>query len=98
LYYVLYHEFMATMLSLRLSDEQEKRVTALASRRGMTRSQWLRNAIEQQMVLADAVIDSHAIYLGLMGNLADLAGSGRRDGARQHSSVLKRKLNAIRRR
>jgi predicted transcriptional regulator len=97
LYYVLYHEFMATMLSLRLSDEQEKRVTALASRHGITRSQWLRNAIEQQMVLADAVVDSHAIYLGLMADLAGMSGSGRRDGARQHSKVLKRKLNASRR-
>jgi predicted transcriptional regulator len=89
---------MATMLSLRLSDEQAKRVTALASRRGMTRSQWLRNAIEQQIVVADAVIDSHAVYLGLMADLAGMPGSGRRDGARQHSRVLKRQLNAIRRR
>jgi predicted DNA-binding protein len=32
---------MTTMLSLRLSSEQEKRLTALASRHGMTRSEWL---------------------------------------------------------
>jgi predicted DNA-binding protein len=30
---------MTTMLSLRLSSEQEKRLTALASRHGMTRSE-----------------------------------------------------------
>jgi uncharacterized protein (DUF1778 family) len=89
---------MAAMLSLRLSSEQEKRLTALASRQGMTRSEWLRNAIEQQMAAADAVIDSHAVYLDLTASLASMPGSGRSDGARQHSKVLKQKLHASRRR
>lgn len=82
------------MLSLRLSSEQEKRLTALASRHGMTRSEWLRNAIEQQIAADDAVVDSHAIYLQVTASLAGMPGSGRTDGARQHSKVLKQKLNA----
>lgn len=89
---------MTTMLSFRLSSEQEKRLTALASRHGMTRSEWLRNAIEQQMAAADAAIDSHAIYVDVTATLADVPGSGRSDGARQHSKVLKQKLHAGRRR
>ena len=89
---------MTTMLSLRLSSEQEKRLTALASRHGVTRSQWIRTAIEQQMAAADTAIDSHAVYLGLTASLAGLPGSGRGDGARQHSKVLKQKLHASRRR
>lgn len=89
---------MTTMLSLRLSSEQEKRLTALAARRGMTRSEWLRMAIEQQMAAADAAVDSHAIYLELTAPLANLPGSGRADAARQHSRVLKSKLHAARRR
>lgn len=89
---------MATMVSLRLSSEQEKRLTALASRQGMTRSEWLRHAIEQQMAAADAVIDSHAIYLEVTAALAGIPGSGRSDGARRHSNVLKDKLRASRRR
>ena len=89
---------MATMLSLRLSAEQEERLTAIASRHGMTRSQWLRNAIEQQIAAADAVIDSHAVYLDLTAALSGTLGSGRSDGARQHSQVLKQKLHASRRR
>ncbi|MFO1285645.1 MAG: ribbon-helix-helix protein, CopG family [Rubrivivax sp.] len=89
---------MTTMLSLRLSSEQEKRLTTLAARRGMTRSEWLRMAIEQQMAAADAAVDSHAIYLELTAPLANLPGSGRTDAARQHSRVLKSKLHAARRR
>jgi hypothetical protein len=86
------------MLSLRLSSEQEKRLTALAARRGMTRSEWLRMAIEQQLAAADAAGDSHAIYLELTAPLASLPGSGRNDSARQHSRVLKVKLRASRHR
>lgn len=89
---------MSTTLSVRLSSQQERRLTALAARQGMTRSEWLRNAIEQQMAAADAAIDGHAIYLELMAPLAGLPGSGRSDAARQHSSVLKQKLHAGRRR
>lgn len=85
------------MLSLRLSSEQEKRLTALASRHGMTRSEWLRNAIERQITVADAAIDSHGLYLDLIAALAGVSGSGRGDGARQHSKVLKQKLHASRR-
>ncbi len=89
---------MTTMLSLRLSSEQEKRLTALATRCGMTRSEWLRTAIEQQMAAADAAVDSHAIYLQMMAPLANVPGSGRGDAARQHSRVLKSKLHAGRHR
>lgn len=89
---------MTTMLSLRLSSDQEKRLTALAARHGMTRSQWLRIAIEQQMAAADAAVDSHAVYLEMTAPLAGLPGSGRGDAARRHSSVLKQKLHADRRR
>lgn len=89
---------MTTMLSLRLSTEQEKRLTALAARRGMTRSEWLRVAIEQQLAAADAATDSHAIYLELTAPLASLPGSGRGDAARQHSRALKNKLRASRHR
>lgn len=89
---------MGTMLSLRLSSEQEKRLTALASRHGMTRSEWLRKAIEQQMAVDDAGTDSHSIYLELTASLPGPAGSGRSDGARQHSKVLKQKLDASRHR
>jgi hypothetical protein len=31
----------------------------------MTRSEWLRMAIEQQVAAADATVDSHAIYFEL---------------------------------
>jgi predicted transcriptional regulator len=89
---------MSTMLSLRLSAEQEKRLSAIAARQGMTRSQWLRTAIEQQMAAAGAVIDSHAVYLDLTAGLAGRRGSGRRDGARRHSQVLKQKLHSSHRR
>lgn len=89
---------MATMLSLRLSSEQEKRITILATRQGMTRSQWLREAIERQMAAADGTIDAHAIYLELTSALPGARSSGRRDGAREHSKVLKQKLHAPRRR
>ena len=89
---------MTTMLSLRLSSEQEKRLTALASRQGMTRSEWLRNAIERQMAATDAALDSHAVYLEVTAPLAGLPGSGRGDAARRHSAVLKHKLHAGRRR
>ena len=89
---------MTTMLSLRLSSEQEKRLTTLAARRGMTRSEWLRMAIESQMAAADAVVDSHAVYLELTAPLANLPGSGRGEAARQHSRVLKTKLHAGRHR
>jgi hypothetical protein len=64
----------------------------------MTRSEWLRNAIEQQLAAADAAIDSHAIYLHVTAALAGMPGSGRGDGARQHSKLLKQKLHAGRRR
>ncbi len=86
------------MLSLRLSSEQEKRVTELAARHGVTRSEWLRLAIARQIAAADAASDSHAIYLELTQPLEGLPGRGRGDGARQHSQVLKRKLHASRRR
>ena len=89
---------MTTTLSLRLSAEQEKRLTALASRQGITRSEWLRNAIELQMAAADAAVDSHAVYLEVTAPLAGLAGSGRGDGARRHSAALKQKLHAGRHR
>lgn len=62
----------------------------------MTRSKWLRNAIEHQLAAAEAAVDSHAIYLDLTAALADLPGSGRSNGARRHSKVLKEKLNAPR--
>lgn len=88
---------MTTMLSLRLSSEQEKRLTALASRQGITRSEWLRNAIELQMAAA-AAVDSHSVYLEVTAPLEGLAGSGRGDGARRHSAVLKQKLHAGRHR
>ena len=51
------------MLTVQFSVEQMKRLTALALRHELTRSQWLRNAIERQMATAEAVIDSHAVYL-----------------------------------
>ncbi len=89
---------MTTTLSLRLSSEQEKRLSALAALRGMTRSEWLRMAIEQQLAVADAAVNSHAIYLELTAPLANLPESGRRDAARQHSRVLKSELHASRRR
>jgi hypothetical protein len=89
---------MATMLSLRLSAEQEKRIAALASRQGMTRSQWLREAIERQISAADGGTDAHAIYLDLMAPLTGARGSGRGDAAREHSKLLKQKLHAQRRR
>lgn len=99
MYHDLYHTLqMSTMLSLRLSSEQEMRLTALASRCRMTRSEWLRNAIEQQMAAADVVVDSHAIYLDVTAALSGVPGSGRSDNARQHSKILKRKLRAVRRR
>lgn len=86
------------MLSLRLSAEQERRLTSLASRRGVTRSQWLREAIERQLAAEDAAIDPHAVYLELTAALGPLPGSGRRDGARLHGKLLKDKLRAGRRR
>lgn len=86
------------MLSLRLSAEQEKRLTALATRQGVTRSEWLRSAIEKELAAADAAIDSHAIYLELTASLAGVPGSGRGDAARRHSRVLKHKLRASGRR
>jgi predicted transcriptional regulator len=89
---------MTTMLSLRLSSEQEKRLTALASRRGMTRSEWLRNAIERELAAAEAATDGHAIYLEVTAALADMPGSGLSNGARQHSKLLKQKLHAGRHR
>jgi predicted DNA-binding protein len=89
---------MTTMLSLRLSSEQEKRLTTLASRHGITRSEWLRNAIEKELAEAEAAADSHAIYLEVTAALAGMRGSGRSDGARQHSRLLKQKLHAGHRR
>jgi Ribbon-helix-helix protein, copG family len=86
------------MVSLRLSAEQAKRLTALASRHGMTRSEWLRGAIEHQMAAAGAAIDAHAIYLKVTSALPAMPGSGRGNGAREHSKVLKQKLHAGRRR
>jgi predicted DNA-binding protein len=89
---------VTTMLSLRLTAEQEQRLKALASRQRITRSQWLRAAIERQMAAEDAALDGHAVYLVLTEALPGAAGSGRRDGARRHSEVLKQKLHASRRR
>jgi Ribbon-helix-helix protein, copG family len=80
------------MLSLRLSSDLEKRLNALVARQGITRSEWLRNAIEQQLAIAEAVTDCHRAYLQLMGPLLDQPGSGRGDVARQHSAALKQKL------
>jgi predicted DNA-binding protein len=80
---------MTTTLCLRLSGEQEKRLTTLASRHGMTRSEWLRNAIERELAAAD----SHEIYLEVTAALAGMPGSGRSNGARQHSKLLKQKLH-----
>jgi predicted DNA-binding protein len=98
-YHGLYHDTdMTTMLSLRLSSQQEKRLTALASRHGITRSEWLRNAIEKELTAAEAAADSHAIYLEVTAALADIPGSGRSDGARRHSRLLKQKLHASRHR
>lgn len=85
---------MSSMLSLRLSSEQEMRLTAIAARQGITRSEWLRNVIELQIAAAEAKVDSHAIYLELMAPLAAAPGSGRAQAARQHSKVLKQKLHA----
>jgi predicted DNA-binding protein len=89
---------MTTMVSLRLSAEQAKRLTALASRHGMTRSEWLRNAVEQQMAAAEAAIDSHALYLSVTAALPGMPGSGRGHDAREHSKVLKQQLHVGHRR
>jgi predicted DNA binding CopG/RHH family protein len=99
-YHKPYHNYMTTMLSLRLSSEQESRISALAARQGMTRSEWLRMAIARQIAAADTTLDSHAIYLELTAPLryAELPGSGRGNAARQHSRILKHKLHASRRR
>ncbi len=85
---------MSSMLSLRLSSEQEMRLTAIAAQQGVTRSEWLRNAIELQIAAFEATVDGHAIYLELMAPLAAAPGSGRAHVARQHSAVLKQKLHA----
>lgn len=98
MYHAAYHKIMATMLSLRLSAEQEQRIAALASQQGITRSQWLREAIERQMAVSDGATDAHAIYLDLMAHLPGARSSGRSDAARQHSRLLKQKLHAQRRR
>ncbi len=89
---------MTSMVSLRLSTEQEKRLSTVAARSGMTRSDWLRMAIERQLAATDSAVDPHAIYLELMAPLASCPGSGRADAAQQHSQVLKQKLHAARRR
>jgi hypothetical protein len=89
---------MTSMISLRLSTEQEQRLSTVAAASGMTRSDWLRMAIDRQLAETDSAVDPHAIYLELMAPLATRPGSGRADAARQHSQVLKRKLHAARHR
>ncbi len=91
------------MLSLRLPDDQEQKVTALARLAGMSRSAWLRRAIEREFAQASQDLNPHQVYLALMqahdtqrDNQAAPDSAGMTSNGRNHSAVLKHKLRAKR--
>jgi predicted DNA-binding protein len=88
---------METMVSLRLTPEQEQRIRALAADTGLTRSEWLRRLIEREIGRVDRAIDAHQRYAALMQGLEGSGGRGRKR-ARGHSEWLKSRLHAQRRR
>lgn len=89
------------MLSLRLPDETIRRITTVSKARGLTRSEWLRRAVDHAIAAEETRPDAYALYSGLMAEL-DAAGartgSGSPDLGLQHSARLKAKLRATHRR
>ena len=96
---------MEGMVSLRLSDEQQLRLAEASRRSGMTRSQWLRQAIARELAASEHRPDPHAAYLRLMpaADTPPAAAPGVRatplsNDAAHHSRVLKSRLRAADRR
>lgn len=84
------------MISLRLPPETELRLSALASREQVSRSEWIRRLIDRQ-IEAQSALDPHAQYLKLTSDLPAASQAAKRLGAAQHSTALRGNLKLDRR-
>jgi hypothetical protein len=85
------------MISLRLSDSHETAIAALTRSLGISRSQWLRNTIEKELLQAKPKPDPHAKYVALMQSL-DSDPSLINISGRDHSQALRKRFAASDRR
>jgi metal-responsive CopG/Arc/MetJ family transcriptional regulator len=78
------------MISLRLPAETESRLSALALREQVSRSEWIRRLIERQLD-AQTTLDPHAQYLQLTATLPPVSKAAKRTqiSAAQHSTALR---------
>jgi Ribbon-helix-helix protein, copG family len=78
------------MISLRLPPETESRLSALALREHVSRSEWIRRLIERQLD-TQTMLDPHAQYLQLTAALPPVPKNAKRShlSAAQHSTVLR---------
>lgn len=76
------------MISLRLPPETESRLSALAMREHVSRSEWIRRLIERQLE-AQTALDPHAQYLKVTADLSTVPAAKKRIGAAQHSQALR---------
>jgi hypothetical protein len=78
------------MISLRLPPETESRLSALALREQVSRSEWIRRLIERQLD-AQTTMDPHLQYLQLTAALPPVPRDTKRPSvnAAQHSTALR---------
>jgi hypothetical protein len=78
------------MISLRLPPETESRLSAIALREQVSRSEWIRRLIERQLD-AQTTMDPHLQYLQLTAALPPLPKDAKRSSlsAAQHSAALR---------
>jgi metal-responsive CopG/Arc/MetJ family transcriptional regulator len=78
------------MISLRLPAETESRLSALALREQVSRSEWIRRLIERQLQ-AQASLDPHSQYVALMSAIPPVqkAAKAAQSRASQHSTTLR---------
>lgn len=76
------------MISLRLPPETEIRLSSLALRERISRSEWIRRLIDRQLETQEG-LDPHAQYLKLISNLPVASKVTKRAGAVQHSQSLR---------
>ncbi|TAG27344.1 MAG: ribbon-helix-helix protein, CopG family [Burkholderiales bacterium] len=76
------------MISLRLPPETESRLSALALREHVSRSEWIRRLIDRQLE-AQTALDPHAQYLKLTSDLPAASNAAKSKNAAQHSQALR---------
>jgi hypothetical protein len=90
---------MESMVSLRLPESLQQGVADAAQRSGLSRSEWLRQVIERELLADRRHNDPHELYLRLMAkHPAPPPGAPKTNDAADHSRVLKAKLRAADRR